>query len=86
MPVRVDLLKHTGNETLERTTGEQDSGSIQTNGPLRSHQLLNNYIGQLHVLNTSKLFYLFFLIPLILTKKLVCTLFKLYSLVCLNFH
>ena len=26
MPVRVNLLKHTANETLERTTGEQDSG------------------------------------------------------------
>ena len=26
MPVRVYLLKHTANETLERTTGEQDSG------------------------------------------------------------
>jgi len=26
MPVRVYLLKHTVNETLERTTGEQDSG------------------------------------------------------------
>ena len=26
MPVRVYLLKHTPNETLERTTGEQDSG------------------------------------------------------------
>ena len=26
MPVRIYLLKHTGNETLERTTGEQDSG------------------------------------------------------------
>ena len=38
MPVRVNLLKHTRNQTLERTTGEQDSGSIQTNGPLRSHQ------------------------------------------------
>ena len=24
MPVRVYLLKHTANETLERTTGEQD--------------------------------------------------------------
>jgi len=26
MPLRVYLLKHTANETLERTTGEQDSG------------------------------------------------------------
>ena len=26
MPVRVYLFKHTANETLERTTGEQDSG------------------------------------------------------------
>ena len=26
MPVRVYLLKHTANEMLERTTGEQDSG------------------------------------------------------------
>ena len=26
MPVRVYLFKHTPNETLERTTGEQDSG------------------------------------------------------------
>jgi len=26
MPVRVYLLKHTANETLEKTTGEQDSG------------------------------------------------------------
>ena len=25
MPVRVYLLKHTANETLERTIGEQDS-------------------------------------------------------------
>ena len=26
MPVRVYLLKRTANETLERTTGKQDSG------------------------------------------------------------
>jgi len=26
MPVRVYLFKHTANETLERPTGEQDSG------------------------------------------------------------
>ena len=26
MPVRIYLLKHTANEMLERTTGEQDSG------------------------------------------------------------
>jgi len=26
MPVRVYLLKHTANEILERTTGEQESG------------------------------------------------------------
>jgi len=26
MPVRVYLLKHTANEMLQRTTGEQDSG------------------------------------------------------------
>ena len=26
MPLRVYLLKHTANETLDRTTGEHDSG------------------------------------------------------------
>jgi len=26
MPFRIYLLKHTANKTLERTTGEQDSG------------------------------------------------------------
>jgi len=26
MPVRVYVLKHNANETLEKTTGEQDSG------------------------------------------------------------
>ena len=44
IPVRVYLLKHTANETLQRTTGEQDSG-LEPEDPnkwhlkeMRSHQ------------------------------------------------
>ena len=36
MPVRVYLLKHTANETLERTTGEQDSG-LEPEDPNKRH-------------------------------------------------
>ena len=39
MPVRVNLFKHTANESLERTTGKQDSDlepDDQTNGSINS--------------------------------------------------